>query len=81
MSKSIRMASTASVSPCTAENWVRQAGFLKELGDDKRGVRIGSLVARREAAPTGHGIGILHDYAAKLYPELRRLLPDMRFIR
>jgi len=41
----------------------------------------GSVVAQMEAVRAGHGIGILHDYAARRYPELRRLLPDIHFIR
>lgn len=40
-----------------------------------------SVVAQMEAVRTGHGIGILHDYAAKRFPELRPLLPHMRFVR
>lgn len=27
------------------------------------------------------GLGILHDYAARRYPELKRLLPAIRFVR
>jgi len=34
-----------------------------------------------EAVRAGHGIGILHDYAALQYPELCRLLPELRFTR
>jgi hypothetical protein len=26
-------------------------------------------------------VGILHDYAARRFPELRRLLPEIRFVR
>jgi DNA-binding transcriptional LysR family regulator len=39
-----------------------------------------SIVAQIEAVRTGHGISILHDYAASRYPELQRLLPDVRFV-
>lgn len=46
-----------------------------------RRYECGSVVAQLEAIRTGHGIGILHDYAARRYPELKRLLPDVRFIR
>ena len=46
-----------------------------------RRYECGSIVAQIEAVRTGHGIGILHDYAASRYPELRRLLPDVRFVR
>jgi DNA-binding transcriptional LysR family regulator len=46
-----------------------------------RRYECGSVVAQMEAVRAGHGIGILHDYAARRYPELRRLLPDVRFTR
>ncbi len=41
----------------------------------------GSVVAQMEAVRAGHGVGILHDYAARRYPELEPLLPDVRFTR
>ncbi len=41
----------------------------------------GSVVAQMEAVRAGHGVGILHDYAARRYPELEPLLPDIRFTR
>src|SRR3954451_2594181 len=47
----------------------------------KRRYECGSVVAQLEAVRAGHGIGILHDYAAAKYPELVRLLPDIRFTR
>lgn len=46
-----------------------------------RRYECGSVVAQIEAVRTGHGVGILHDYVARRYPELRRLLPDVRFVR
>lgn len=46
-----------------------------------RRYECGSVVAQMEAVRGGHGIGILHDYAAQRYPELKRLLPDVRFVR
>lgn len=46
-----------------------------------RRYECGSVVAQLEAVRSGHGVGILHDYAAMRYPELRRLLPDVRFVR
>lgn len=46
-----------------------------------RRYECGSIVAQVEAVRAYHGIGILHDYAAVRYPELRRLLPDVRFVR
>src|ERR1700743_3863271 len=39
------------------------------------------VVAQMEAVRNGHGIGILHDYAAVRFPELIRLLPAIRFVR
>jgi len=46
-----------------------------------RHYECGSVVAQMEAVRAGHGVGILHDYAARRYPELKRLLPDTRFVR
>ncbi|WP_454621788.1 LysR family transcriptional regulator [Bradyrhizobium cenepequi] len=46
-----------------------------------RRYECGSVVAQMEAVRAGHGVGILHDYAAQRYPELRRLLPEIRFVR
>ncbi|WP_025038446.1 LysR family transcriptional regulator [Bradyrhizobium sp. DOA9] len=46
-----------------------------------RRYECGSVVAQMEAVRSGHGIGILHDYTARQYPELQRLLPDVRFVR
>ena len=46
-----------------------------------RRYECGSVVAQMEAVRGGHGVGILHDYAARRYPELKRLLPDIRFVR
>jgi DNA-binding transcriptional LysR family regulator len=46
-----------------------------------RRYECGSVVAQMEAVRSGHGIGILHDYAARRYPELKRLLPDICFVR
>jgi DNA-binding transcriptional LysR family regulator len=46
-----------------------------------RRYECGSVVAQMEAVRGGHGIGILHDYVARRYPELRRLLPEIRFVR
>ncbi|MGY3387544.1 DNA-binding transcriptional LysR family regulator [Bradyrhizobium sp. USDA 3311] len=46
-----------------------------------RRYECGSVVAQMEAVRSGHGIGILHDYAARNYPELQRLLPEVRFAR
>lgn len=46
-----------------------------------RHYECGSVVAQVEAVRAGHGVGILHDYAARRFPELRRLLPEARFVR
>ena len=60
----------------------RALDYAAELGQRmKRHYECGSVVAQMEAVRAGHGIGILHDYAAVQYPELKRLLPDMRFTR
>jgi DNA-binding transcriptional LysR family regulator len=40
-----------------------------------------SVVRQMEAVRGGHGIGILHDWAAVCFPELIRLLPAIRFVR
>jgi DNA-binding transcriptional LysR family regulator len=40
-----------------------------------------SVVAQLEAVRAGVGIGVLHDYAAKQYPELQVLLPSISFLR
>jgi len=60
----------------------RALDYAVELGRRmKRHYECGSVVAQMEAVRAGHGIGILHDYAALQYPELRRLLPELRFTR
>jgi DNA-binding transcriptional LysR family regulator len=46
-----------------------------------RRYECGSVVAQMEAVRNGHGVGILHDYAAVRFPELMRLLPAVRFVR
>ena len=46
-----------------------------------RRFECGSVVGQMEAVRAGHGVGILHDYAAYQYPELRRVLPGIRFTR
>ena len=47
----------------------------------RRHYECGSVVAQMEAVRAGQGIGILHDYAAVQFPELKRLLPNTRFTR
>ena len=46
-----------------------------------RRFECGSVVGQLEAVRAGHGVGILHDYAAQKYPELTRILPASRFTR
>ncbi len=38
---------------------------------------ISSATGQTEAVLSGAGIGILHDYIARQYPELVRILPDI----
>jgi DNA-binding transcriptional LysR family regulator len=60
----------------------RALDYAAELGQRmKRHYECGSVVAQMEAVRAGHGIGILHDYAALQFPELKRLLPAMHFTR
>lgn len=46
-----------------------------------RRYECGSVVAQMEAVRAGVGVGVLHDFAAAAHPELRRLLPALRFTR
>jgi molybdate transport repressor ModE-like protein len=46
-----------------------------------RRFECGSVVGQMEAVRAGHGVGILHDYVAGQYPELQRVLPEIRFKR
>jgi len=55
------------------------ASTFKELIN--RRYECGSVVGQLEAVRAGHGVGILHDYAAQRYPELQRVLPGTRFTR
>jgi DNA-binding transcriptional LysR family regulator len=55
------------------------AAALMELTD--RRFECGSVVAQMEAIRAGHGVGILHDYAARRHPELKRLAAGPRFVR
>jgi molybdate transport repressor ModE-like protein len=60
----------------------RALDYTADLGKlMKRHYECGSVVAQMEAVRAGEGIGILHDYAAALYPDLVRIMPDMRFSR
>ncbi|MGY4167699.1 LysR family transcriptional regulator [Bradyrhizobium sp. USDA 4529] len=60
----------------------RALDYASALGQMmSRRYECGSVVAQVEAVRNGHGIGILHDYVARRYPELRRLLPDLRVVR
>lgn len=55
------------------------ASTFKEL--ISRRYECGSVMGQLEAVRAGHGVGILHDYAAQRYPELKRVLPGTRFTR
>jgi molybdate transport repressor ModE-like protein len=46
-----------------------------------RRYECGSTVGQMEAIRGGHGVGILHDYVARRYPDLQRILPLTRFTR
>src|SRR5258708_20478786 len=46
-----------------------------------RHYECGSVVAQMEAVRGGHGVGILHAYAARRFPDLKRFLPEIRFVR
>jgi len=60
----------------------RALDYAAELGRlMSRHYECGSVVAQMEAVRAGHGIGILHDYAAGQFPELTRVLPQTRFTR
>ena len=39
-------------------------------------LEVSSAIGQTEAVRSGAGIGILHDYIARQYPELVRILPD-----
>ncbi len=60
----------------------RALDYAAELGQRmKRHYECGSVVAQMEAVRAGHGVGILHDYAALQFPELKRVLPATHFTR
>jgi DNA-binding transcriptional LysR family regulator len=40
-----------------------------------------SVVAQLEAVRAGVGVGILHDYAVRQFPELQAVLPEVSFLR
>jgi DNA-binding transcriptional LysR family regulator len=42
---------------------------------------ISTAIGQTEAVRSGAGIGILHDYIARQYPELQRILPDISIRR
>ncbi len=60
----------------------RALDYTAELSQRmKRHYECGSVVAQMEAVRAGHGLAIIHDYAAVQFPELVRLLPQTRFTR
>lgn len=50
-------------------------------GLTSRRFECASVVGQVEAVRAGHGVGVLHDYAAERHPELVRVLPGIRFTR
>lgn len=60
----------------------RALDYSVEIGKlMRRHYECGSVMAQMEAVRAGAGIGVLHDYAAQQFPELKRVLPEMRFTR
>ncbi|MBX4994164.1 DNA-binding transcriptional LysR family regulator [Rhizobium binae] len=45
------------------------------------GFEISTAIGQTEAVRSGAGIGILHDYIARQYPELQRILPEISIRR
>jgi DNA-binding transcriptional LysR family regulator len=45
------------------------------------GFEISTAIGQTEAVRTGAGIGILHDYIARQYAELERILPQVSIRR
>ena len=45
------------------------------------GFEISTSIGQTEAVRSGAGIGILHDYIARQYPELQRILPEVSIRR
>ncbi|XKM40167.1 LysR family transcriptional regulator [Rhizobium ruizarguesonis] len=45
------------------------------------GFEISTAIGQTEAVRSGAGIGILHDYIARQYPELQRILPEVSIRR
>jgi DNA-binding transcriptional LysR family regulator len=82
--------------PKTAEDLRRhpRVGYVEDLifspslnftGEVMRdwdaGFEISSAIGQTEAVRAGAGIGILHDYVARQYPELRRIMPEFTIRR
>lgn len=60
----------------------RALDYASTLGElITRRYECGSVVGQVEAVRAGHSVGILHDYTAERYPELKRVLPAIRFTR
>lgn len=45
------------------------------------GFEISTAIGQTEAVRSGAGVGILHDYIARQYPELQRILPEVSIRR
>jgi DNA-binding transcriptional LysR family regulator len=46
-----------------------------------RRFECGSVIGQMEAVRAGHGVAIIHDFAVKQFPELKRVLPKLQFFR
>ena len=55
-----------------SQDYLNRHGPVAELSD---------LAAQAEAVRAGIGIGILHDYAVRQFPELQVVLPDISYLR
>jgi molybdate transport repressor ModE-like protein len=57
-------------------------GYARELSKHMRHrFECGSVIGQMEAVRAGHGVAILHDYAARQFPDLTRLLRRIQFKR
>lgn len=60
----------------------RELDYAASFGDlVRRRYECSSVVGQMEAVCAGHGLGILHDYAAARHSKLKRILPAVRFTR
>ena len=60
----------------------KSLNYFSELDDlIPRRYECASVIAQLEAVRSGVGIGILHDYAARMFPDLVNVLPSRKYIR